>query len=72
MRKTYLLEDLDCANCAAKMEKAISKLPGVSFCAVSFIAQKLVIEAEDRVFSDIMDKVIREIQRVEPDCRVIL
>ena len=41
MKKMYMLEDLDCANCAAKMEEAISKIDGVTYARVSYLAQKL-------------------------------
>ena len=41
------LEDLDCANCAAKMEEAIKKIPGVNDAVVSFMTQKMTIDAED-------------------------
>ena len=47
MKKTFKLIDLDCANCAAKMEDAIKKLPGVTGATVSFLTQKMTIEAED-------------------------
>ena len=46
MKKTYNLEDLECANCAAKMEEGINKLPGVTSATVSFITQKLILETE--------------------------
>ena len=70
MKKTYKLVDLDCANCAAKMEAAIKKLPGVTDATVSFLTQKMTIEADD------VDAVIRDvvkcIKKVEPDCEVVL
>ena len=44
MKKTYMLEDLDCANCAAKMEEAISKIDGVPYARVRYLAQKLTLE----------------------------
>ena len=47
MKKTFKLIDLDCANCAAKMETAIKKLPGVTDATVSFLTQKMTIEADD-------------------------
>ena len=50
MKKTFAMQDLDCANCAAKMEKAILKIDGVTSATVSFFAQKLVLEAEDDRF----------------------
>ena len=53
MRKTYKLIDLDCAHCAAKMEAAIQKIDGVSEASVSFLTQKLTVEAEDGRFEEI-------------------
>ena len=72
MKKTYKLEDLDCANCAAKMEDAIRKLDGVTSASVSFIMQKMTIEAVDDRFDQILKDVLKTIKKVEPDCRVIL
>ena len=72
MKKTYKLEDLDCANCAAKMEDAIRKLDGVTNASVSFIMQKMTIEAADDRFDQILKDVLKTIKKVEPDCRVIL
>ena len=68
MKKVFELEDLDCANCAAKMERAIAKIEGVSSVSVSFIAQRLSIEAEEEQFEEIMDKVVKVCKKVEPDC----
>lgn len=72
MKKSFVLEDLDCANCARKMEEAISKIDGVVSVNVSFISQKMTIEADDIVFDDIMKKVVKIIKKVEPDCKVKL
>ena len=72
MKKTFKLEDLDCANCAAKMEAAIKKLDGVQSASVSFMTQKMTIEAEDARFDEIVQAAVKCIARVEPDCRVIL
>ncbi len=72
MKKVFKLEDLDCANCAAKMEAAIQKLPGVKNASVSFMTQKMSIEAEDEVFDQVVQAAVKCIARVEPDCRVIL
>lgn len=54
MKKMYMLEDLDCANCAAKMEEAISKIDGVTYARVSYLAQKLTLEADDARYDDIL------------------
>ena len=70
MKKTFKLIDLDCANCAAKMEDAIKKLPGVTDASVSYIAQKMTIEAED--VDAVMKDVVKCIQKIEPDCEVEL
>lgn len=72
MKKTYMLEDLDCANCAAKMEEAVKKIDGVKFASVNFLAQKMTLEADDEAFDEILKKTIKTIKRVEPDCRVIV
>ncbi|MBE6529899.1 MAG: heavy-metal-associated domain-containing protein [Ruminococcaceae bacterium] len=70
MKKTFALIDLDCANCAAKMERAIAKIDGVNEVTVSFLAQKLVLDADDARFDEILDEVIATIRKVEPDCRL--
>lgn len=72
MKKKFKLEDLDCANCAAKMEEAIKEIPGVINASVNFLAQKMMIEATDEEFDSIVEKAVACISKVEPDCRVIL
>ena len=72
MKKTFKLIDLDCANCAAKMEAAIKRLDGVTNASVSFMTQKLTIEAEDAVFDEVVGRAVDCIKRVEPDCTVVL
>jgi copper chaperone CopZ len=73
MKKTFQLEDLDCANCALKMENVIKKLQGVTDASVSFIMQKMTVEAEDGAdFDALMKKVVKLCRKVEPDCRIIL
>ena len=72
MKKTFALEDLDCAHCAAKMEDAISKLDGVQHAAVSFLAQKMTIEAPDDRFDAIVAEAVKICRKVEPDCRIIV
>lgn len=72
MKKTFKLVDLDCANCAAKMEDAIKKIDGVTSASVSFMSQKMTIEADDAIFDEVVGKAVKTIGKVEPDCRVIL
>ena len=71
MKKIFKLQDLDCANCAAKMERAIAKLDGVTYANVNFMSQRLTIDADDNRFEEIMDAVERTCKKVEPDCRII-
>ena len=72
MKKTFKLIDLDCANCAAKMETAIKKLDGVTDASVSFMTQKMTIDADDARFDDIMKQVVKACKKVEPDCEIVL
>ncbi len=72
MKKVFKMEDLDCANCAAKMERAIAKIDGVTSATVSFMSQKLNIEADEAKFDEIMKEVVKTCKKVEPDCRIIL
>ena len=71
MKKKFAMEDLDCANCAAKMEAAIKKIDGVNDAVISFMAQKLTIDAEEERFDEIMQEVVKVCKRVEPDTRII-
>lgn len=68
----YKLEDLDCANCAAKMERAVAKIEGVSSIHISFITQKMTIELDETKADEIIREVIKTCKRVEPDCTIIL
>ncbi len=72
MKKTFKLIDLDCANCAAKMEEAIKKLPGVTAASVNFLSQKLTLEAPDEVFDEVLKQTVDCVKKVEPDCRIKL
>ena len=71
MKKTFKMENLDCANCASKMENAIKKLEGVNNAAVNFMSQKLMIEAADGDFNQILSDVIKICAKIEPDCRIL-
>lgn len=72
MKKIFRLENLGCANCAAKMEDAILKIEGVTDANISFITQKLIIEADAELFEDIIKKAAKACKKIEPDCRVIV
>ena len=72
MKKKYKMQDLDCANCAAKMETSIKKIEGVKDATVSFMTQKLTIDADDDRFDEIMKEVVKVCAKVEPDCQILL
>lgn len=65
------MQDLDCANCAAKMERAIAKIDGVNSVSISFMGQRMSIEAEESCFEEVMEKVVKACKKVEPDCKII-
>ena len=67
MKKTIKLIDLDCANCAAKIENAVKKIDGVTNASVSFMAQKMTLEAPDDKFSQVLDEAKAIIHKLEPD-----
>ena len=68
MKKRYKLENLCCANCAAKMERGICDLPGVKEASINFMTQKLTIDADDARFDEIMGQVVTLCRKIEPDC----
>jgi copper chaperone CopZ len=72
MKKKFDLDNLDCANCAAKMEAAIKKIDGVEDASVNFLTQKLTLKADDARFQEILQETVKCIRKVEPDCSVIL
>ena len=72
MKKTFALEDLDCAHCAAKMETAINKIDGVIDAKISFMTQKLTIEADEKDFADILKAAQKAIKKIEPDCHIVM
>ncbi len=72
MKKTFKIEDLCCANCAAKIEAAIGKIKGVERASINFMAEKLIIEAEENLFDGIMKEAVKIAKRIEPDCRIVL
>lgn len=71
MKKRFKLVNLDCANCAAKMEDAIKKLDGVNDASVSFMTQKLTLDADDTRFDEILEQAVKVCKKVEPDCTVV-
>ena len=72
MKKSFKMIDLDCANCAAKMETAIKKIDGVKNASVSFMTQKMTIEADDDRFDEIVKEAVKVCKKVEPDCAIVI
>ena len=68
-RKVYILENLDCANCAAKIERKLSKLPELSDVSVTFATKQLRFAAEDP--EAVLPKIRETIQSMEPDVEVV-
>lgn len=71
MKKIYSLENLDCPNCAAKMEKAINDLDNVSSAKVNFLMQKLTLDAKDEEFESTLDCAQKEISKIEHECKIV-
>lgn len=67
MTKAFRLQGLDCANCAAKVERAIAKISGVTNASLNFMTTKLVIEAEEANMPAIVEEAMQTIQKLEPD-----
>ena len=72
MKKTFKMVDLDCANCAAKMEEAIKKIDGVTNASVNFMTQKMTIEADDAKFDAIVKEAVKVCKKIEPDCEIVV
>ena len=71
MQKKFDIE-VDCANCAAKIETAIKGLPGVNACSVSFMTQKMLLDADDSKFNDVLKAAVKCAKKVEPDFEIEL
>lgn len=73
MKKKFKMENLDCANCAAKMEEAVKKIEGVKDASVNFMMQKMTVEISDDCSMDqIMQEAQKLCKKIEPDCNIIL
>ncbi len=72
MKKKFKMEDLDCANCAAKMEEAIKAIPGVNDASISFMAQKMTLDADDDRFDEILEQAVKCVKNVDEACKVLV
>ena len=71
MRKSFRLDEIDCANCARKLQDELATLDGVDAVSVNFMTQKLTLTAADERFDEVLDRVVALTARVEPDCEII-
>ncbi len=71
MRKSFKLENLECANCASKMENDINKLPGVNKATISFMTSKLVLDVEDDALASVVQEAQSICHKYEPDCTIL-
>lgn len=67
MKKNYILEDLDCANCAAKIEEGVKRIEGITECSVSFVTEKMIVEIEDEKEKEVEKEIKKLVKKIEPD-----
>lgn len=71
MKKVFKMENLDCANCAAKMENAISKIEGVDKVTISFMTQRMTLEADENKMTSVVEAAEKACKKVDADCRIV-
>ena len=71
MRKSFKLDEIDCANCARELQDELARLDGVKFVSVNFMTQKLTLEADDAEFDEVLERVIDFTADAEPDCEIL-
>ena len=71
MRKSFRLDEIDCATCALKLEDSIRRLDGVDDAKVNFMTQKLTLTAADDAFDEVLDRVVKLTADLEPDCEIL-
>ena len=71
MRKSFKLDEIDCANCARKLQDELARVDGVDAVSVNFMTQKLTLSAADDRFDDVLGRVVALAAKIEPDCEII-
>ena len=71
MRKSFKLDEIDCANCARKLQDELAKLDGVDAVSVNFMTQKLTLSAADELFDEVLGRVVALTAKIEPDCEIV-
>lgn len=72
MKRVLKMQDLDCANCAAKMENAIKKIDGVNSVSISFMSQKMFLDVEDSKYDIVVKEIVKACRKVDSDCEVLV
>ena len=72
MKRVLKMQDLDCANCAAKMENAIKKIDGVNSVSISFMSQKMFLDVEESKYDIVVKEIVKACKKVDSDCEVII
>ena len=72
MKRVLKMHDLDCANCAAKMENAIKKIDGVNSVSISFMSQKMFLDVEDSKYDIVVKEIVKVCKKVDSDCEVLV
>ena len=67
MKKNYILEDLDCANCALKIEEGVKNIEGVTACSVSFVTEKMIVEIEEGKEKEVEKEIKKIVKKIEPN-----
>ena len=67
MKKNYILEDLDCANYAEKIEEGVKNIEGVTECSVSFVTEKMIVEIEEGKEKEVEKEIKKVVKKIEPD-----
>ena len=70
MKKTYLLEDLCCANCAAAIERGVAKIEGVNSASVNFLTTKMILDVEEEGYEETFKKIKKLVKKTEPDVTI--
>ena len=70
MKVKFKIKGIDCANCAAELERALQKIEGMDSASISFITEKMVLEFNDELENEIMEKVKKTIKKEEPDATI--
>ena len=70
MKYKFKIKGLDCANCAAELERKINKIKGIDEASISFMAEKLIIECKESVKSSVLEEMKNVIKKEEPDVTI--